>query len=297
LTPQVVYHDAATELVEPSSPVQQCKSCGNEFSGLYCNLCGEKVLEVRDRSFRSFLSNIWIAITFTDNKFVKTLWMLIKSPGLLSKEYVEGRRVNYIRPLQLFFVLNLVYFLFPVLQLFNTSLRTQMYLRTHSPIVREMVFSKIGYDKLALEGYTLLYNEKSTSLAKLLVIVFVIVASIPMMIIYRKRNRYFTDHIALSVELTAFNLAVNALLLSLLLMGLSAILHLTTLGWERYLNDTTLTITFICTNMYFLYRAGKLFYNQSGWKLILKVILGIVGLFIALEIYRLILFLLTFWTI
>lgn len=296
MTPQVVYDDSASKSAVVTTH-QHCKSCGNEFSGSYCNLCGEKVLEAKDRTFRTFLSNILLTITFADNKFVKTLWMVISRPGFLSKEYVEGRRVNYVRPLQLFFVLNLVYFLFPLLQLFNTSLRTQMNFRTHSPIVREMVYSKVGRNALELRGYELMYNDKSNSLAKLLIIVFVVVASFPMMVIYRKRNRFFTDHIALSVELTAFNLAVNAVLLSLFLMGVSSVLHMTHLGWEKYLNDITLTIIFVLTNAYFLFAAGRTFYNQRGWILIVKVMLGLLGLFVALEVYRLILFLITFWSL
>lgn len=297
MTPQVVYDDPALKPDVVSDIRHQCKSCGNEFTGSYCNLCGEKVLEAKDRTFRTFLSNIIVTITFADNKFVKTLWLVISNPGFLSKEYVEGRRVNYVRPLQLFFVLNLVYFLFPLLQLFNTSLRTQMNFRTHSPIVRQMVYNEVGRESLALRGYELMYNDKSNSLAKLLIIVFVVVASFPMMAIYRKRNRFFTDHIALAVELTVFNLAVNAVLLSLFLMGVSTVLHMTHLGWEKYLNDVSLTIIFVLTNTYFLFAAARTFYNQRGWILIVKVVLGLLGLFVALEVYRLILFLITFWSL
>lgn len=275
-------------------PENTCKSCGNKFIGIYCNLCGEKVLERSDRTFRSFINNIW---ALADNKFLRTLWLVIRRPGFLSKEYAEGRRVKYLRPMQLFFVLNLVYFLFPVLQLFNTSLRSQMYLRTHSPLVREMVYSSVGRDSLRLEGYALMYNAKSTGLAKLLIIVFVVLASLPMLIIYRKRNRYFTDHVTLSVELTIFNLAMNAIFLSLVLMLINKLLHLTHSGWERYLDDFTLTIIFVLSNSYFLFKAGRTFYQQKGWMLMLKVLLGLVGLFIALELYRLILFLLTFWSL
>ena len=270
---------------------QTCKSCGNKFQGLYCNQCGEKVLVEDDRTFRSFISNF---LAFADNKFLKTLWIIIRNPGFLSRQYAEGKRVNYLRPLQLFFVLNLIYFLFPVLQLFNTSLRTQMALRTHSPLVRELVYNKIGHEAYILQGYELMYNQKSTSLAKLLVIVFVLLASLPMTIIYRRKNRFFTDHVALAVELTCFNLAVNAILLSVFLMIINKMLHWTQPGWEKYLNDFTLTIIFIMTNLYFLFYAGRTFYAQRGKVLILKVLLGMLGLFVALEMYRLILFLITF---
>jgi hypothetical protein len=196
-----------------------------------------------------------------------------------------------------FFVLNLIYFLFPLVQLFNTSLRTQMYLRTHSALVRTMVHSKVGNDALRLEGYTLMYNQKSTSLAKLLIIVFVILASVPMMLIYRKRNRFFGDHLTLSVELTSFNIALNAIFLSLVLMLTSKILHMTHTGWEKYLDDSTLTVIFVLTNSYFLFRAGRIFYNQKNWILILKVPFGLLGLFLSLELYRLTLFLITYWTL
>src|SRR5688500_14812157 len=83
-----------------------CKTCGNPFTGIYCNLCGEKVLEPRDRTFKTFLSNIQVALTFADNKFLRSLKLIITHPGFLSKEFVEGKRVNYTKPLQLFFVLN-----------------------------------------------------------------------------------------------------------------------------------------------------------------------------------------------
>src|SRR5258708_35555659 len=103
-----------------------CKNCGNRFTGFYCNLCGEKVLGSEDRSFHTFLNNIFLAVTLADGKFFKTLWLIVKKPGFLTKEFADGRRVKYLKPLSVFFLLNLVYFLFPVIQLFNASLRTQV---------------------------------------------------------------------------------------------------------------------------------------------------------------------------
>ena len=274
-----------------------CKSCGNKFQGLYCNQCGEKVLHAGDRSFKSFLATFLSVINLRDNKFLRTLKYIIVKPGFISKEFAEGRRVRYVKPLQVFFVLNLVYFLFPVVQLFNTSLNTQMFLRTHSPIVRQMVNEKLSAEGYSYEGYQLMYNDKSTSLAKLLIIVFVFFAALPFALVYSRRNRFFADHLSLSAELAAFNLAMNALALSLVLILANNLIHWTHSGWQRYLDDVTLTLIFVMTNVYFLFSAGRVFYNQKGFKLIIKVILGLLGLFIALEMYRLLLFLVTYWSI
>lgn len=280
-----------------TSDEHTCKSCGHVFTGLYCNLCGEKVIEPKDRSFKNFLGGFLTALTLADNKFLKTLWLTIKNPGFLSKEYANGRRVPYIRPLQMFFVLNLIYFLVPVLQLFNSSLRTQMYFLFHSPLVRSLVNERMLTEGISLNGFSLIYNGKTTVLAKLLMVVFVWLASLPLSLIFRKKNRYFTDHVALSVELACYNIFINAIVLSGILLVLSKIFRWsgTTLG--DYLNDTTLTIIFITTNLYFIYRAAQTFYGQKGKILFIKCALGIVGLFLALEAYRLILFFLTFYTI
>jgi hypothetical protein len=280
-----------------TSEQHTCKSCDNSFVGLYCNLCGEKVIEPKDRKFRTFISNVVIATSIVDNKFIKSLWLIISRPGFLSREYVDGRRVMYMRPLQLFFILNLIYFLFPVLQMFNSSLFTQKYILPHKAIVREVVAAKIKKDNMPPVAFELLYNEKTTKLAKLLIVIFVVIASLPLSLIFIRRNRYFTDHVALSVELTCFNLAVNTIFLSMILWPVNKILHLTGTGWEKYLDDLTLTVIFISTNLYFLYRAGRNFYQQKGRKLILKVVLGILGLFLALEAYKFILFFVTIWSL
>ena len=274
-----------------------CKSCGNEFYGSYCNICGEKVITPADRKFRTFLSNVLVAITLADNRFIKTLWLTIKNPGFLSKEYANGRRVNYIRPLQMFFILNLIYFLFPVLQLFNSSLRTQMNYLFHSELVREIVIGRLAHERLGYGGFELMYDAKTVGLAKMLIIIFVVLAAIPLSLIFRKKNRYFTDHVALSVELACYNIFVNAIFLSGVLWVLSKLFKWSGSSLGDYMNDTTFTLIFVCTNMYFIYRAARTFYDQKGKRLIFKSALGIIGLFLALEAYRLTLFFVTFWSI
>lgn len=278
-----------------SSQTHICKSCGNAFEGLYCNLCGEKVIEPKDREFKTFLTNVAIATSIVDNKFIKSLRLVIFNPGFLSKEYVDGRRVMYMRTLQIFFILNLIYFLFPVLQMFNSSLFTQRYVLPHKAIVRVVIEEKMEKEGLPPVAFELLYNEKTNKLAKLFIVLFVIIASVPLSIIFMRSNRYFTDHLALSVELTCFNLAINTILLSAILWIITRLIRWVQLGWQVYLNDNTLTVIFITTNIYFLLRAGQTFYYQRGLKLVLKVFACIIGLFLSLEVYRLILFFLTIW--
>ncbi|MFN5168310.1 MAG: DUF3667 domain-containing protein [Cyclobacteriaceae bacterium] len=263
-----------------------CRSCGNEFEGNYCNQCGEKVLVPSDRSFRSLLNTITRAVTFADNKFVDTLLLVLRKPGFVSSEIAEGRRVNYLAPISLFFVLNLIYFLFPLIQLFNASLNTQL-LSLFGAWLRGPLTGAVLRQGVNLETFTLLYNLKTVGLAKLLVMVFVLLASLPLNLLYRKSNRFFTDHVGYMIEVACFNLFVNAILLTILI-------NLTGLGAQ--LNELTLTMVFIVTNLYFLLRSGYAFYAEGSWRLAIKSVLMIGVMKLALEVYRLILFFLTIWT-
>jgi hypothetical protein len=223
------------------------------------------------------------AVTLADNKFVRTLWLIFYRPGFVSTEIANGRTVRYMSPIQVFFVLNLVYFLFPIVQLFNASLRTQM-LAPLGFLLRQPIAHKMAALHMNLNSFELVYNLKTVSLAKLLVMVFVVLASMPLNILYRKRNRFFTDHFGLAVELACFNLFINAIAVDLVT---------TIIPIGAYIGEGVVTWLFIGTNLYFLVRSSHTFYHEKGWRLFAKSAIMILFLKVALEIYRMILFFVT----
>jgi hypothetical protein len=240
-----------------------------------------------DKSFAKFLSNVMVAITFMDSKFFKSLWLVITNPGFLSREMSEGRTIKYLRPMSVFFVLNLVYFLFPLIQLFNASLKTQLG-SLFGSYVQHLVAMRAVDLNISADAFMVLYNQKTAGLAKLLVIVFAVLASLPLNLFYRKRNRFFADHVGLMVELACFNIFINAIVLTVAakFLGLGAIL-----------NENLYAIIFITTNSYFLLRACYTFYKERNVMLILKSVLMLGALRFALEAYRLILFMVTVWAV
>jgi len=282
-----------------SGPLLQhtCKTCSHEFKGFFCNVCGEKVLDARDRKSTTSLRTVLMATTIGDNRFIKSLRLTILNPGFLSREYVDGRRVPYMRPLQMFFILNVIYFLFPVLQLFNPSLKTQIRYLAHAEIARSIIAHKLVAEKISMIGLELMYNDKTNRLAKLLVVLFIALAALPLSVIFRRRNRLFSDHIALAIELSSFNLAINAIGMYIVLMLMNTLFHWGKLTWGVYLNDLTITIIFVLTNLYFIFRAAQNFYNQKGKRLVIKAFLGVIGLFLALEAYKFLLFFITLWSL
>lgn len=267
--------------------IHTCKSCGQQFSGNYCNNCGERVRVPADRTFKAFFNDLVQAVTLADNKFARTLWLIISKPGFVSTEIANGRTVRYLNIVSVFFVLNLVYFLFPIVQLFSASLTTQM-IAPLGFLLKEPIAHKMTSMHMNFESFSIVYNLKTVTLAKLLVMVFVVLASIPLNFLYRKRNRYFTDHFGYAVELACFNLVINAI-------AVDVITTIIPIG--RYIGEGVVTSLFIATNLYFLLRSSHVFYNERGWKLFAKSALMILALKVALEVYRLVLFFVTVWTL
>ncbi len=260
-----------------------CKSCGNEFTGSFCNICGEKVLTSADKSFKTILNSVLLTITFADSKFIRTLWQVLRKPGTVARDFSLGKRVKNISPMSLFFILNLIYFFFPVIQLFNASLNTQL-MSPFSGFYKTIIATKAVSLGVDVNTFAMLYNLKTATLAKLMVMVFVVISSLPLNLLYWKKNKFFMDHVGYAVELASFNLFVNAILLTLIVR---------LFGLGTYLDETILTAIFISTNLYFVLRSSYTFYHERGWRLVIKSVVLILFLKVALEIYRSILFFIT----
>src|SRR5215213_5872072 len=78
-----------------------CPSCGTALVGDYCHGCGEKRPEARDLSVRHFVKDAAAEVTSLDSKLYHTLHALVFRPGLLTVEWIAGRRGRYLKPLNL----------------------------------------------------------------------------------------------------------------------------------------------------------------------------------------------------
>jgi hypothetical protein len=83
------------------------------MKGAYCRKCGEKrIVPERDFSLLKFLQlSLWHFIHF-DSKLLRTLALLYTRPGFLTSEWIVGRRVGYMKPLQLFLVASVMFYFF-----------------------------------------------------------------------------------------------------------------------------------------------------------------------------------------
>ena len=89
---------------------KDCLNCGTIVHGRFCHVCGQENLHPKE-SFWYILTHVFNDITHFDGKFFSTLKFLIFKPGLLSKEYMTGRRASYLNPIRMYVFTSAFFFL------------------------------------------------------------------------------------------------------------------------------------------------------------------------------------------
>jgi len=86
-----------------------CKNCGTAASGNFCHQCGQAT-HLHVPSAREFLHEFIAHYVAIEGKLWHSLKLLLFKPGLLTREYIEGRRVRYIEPLRLYLSFSIIFF-------------------------------------------------------------------------------------------------------------------------------------------------------------------------------------------
>lgn len=276
---------------------RQCKSCDNQFVGRYCNRCGQRVIEKNEKSLLHFLRYVINSLTFLDTKFLRTLKTMVVSTGEVSLHYIHGKHTQYVRPLSMFLVINLLYFLFTPDTAYNSTLQTQMHFSTFGSVATELVEKEIARQGTTLNDFTNRYNQHSTTSAKLLLIVYVFLITIPISIINYSRDLYFVDHLAVSLEYNTLFILFADILMQWLLTFLLWTAHALGFFTDFILTGDYFTLPAIGIGFYIYFLLEKKVYEQPSKMAIFKSLLMIPCIFVALQTYRMILFFVTFYTL
>ncbi|MBO9663989.1 DUF3667 domain-containing protein [Dokdonella sp.] len=223
-------------------PGETCANCGAVLGGEYCHACGQKRFVASDRRFGHLLRQFLASATDLDGRIWRTLRALLLRPGLLSREYMEGRRAGWISPVSLFLAVSVVYFLAPLhggdfalqfMQQVSGRVRAlaaspderlsaeqlagtgQAHTRFTERWVDARVRARDAAARQASNGaagygyrdYRNAYDAKADEVSKALVILHVPLAALVLAVLFARQRRYFAEHFVVALHYFAFALA------------------------------------------------------------------------------------------
>ena len=280
------------ETYAASEATNVCITCSNQFIGKFCNRCGEKVISQHERSIMHFLEGAFHVLTHVDGKIFRNLKFLITNPGYISKNYAIGRRQPFMKPIPMFFVANLIYFLLPLFQTFNTTLYSQRYSHKYGEFIAGRIERKMEDKKMTFDELAKVYNAKTAGFSKLLLILMVPMFGLAFAVLHVRKNRLLADHLLIALEFMCYILFYCTIFLSFIIVAIVYLAQLLGSNANYFFNNElySLVPVLALAILYFIYRAERTFYGEKVWAAAIKSVLFIFLTIGVVYAYRFILF-------
>lgn len=97
-------------LLVPKLGYKRCANCGAELIGKFCANCGQRDRQRLPTVFEmmgEFLGDVFEY----DSRLWRSVGPLLFRPGLLTREYIQGRRVRFLPPVRMYLVVSILFFL------------------------------------------------------------------------------------------------------------------------------------------------------------------------------------------
>lgn len=85
-----------------------CKNCSSEVIGSFCHKCGQKS-SVNKVSFKETFQDFIDTVLSVNAPLITTTKILFVNPGILFREYLNGKRKSYYKPVSFFIITTLIY--------------------------------------------------------------------------------------------------------------------------------------------------------------------------------------------
>ena len=192
---------------EPSPP--NCLNCDAELQGAFCHACGQKVV-APVVGLHDFVHEATHEFLHLDGKILNTVKLLVLKPGLLTREFIEGRRARYISPLRVYLTFSLIFFALAAIVpgARQSFVKVGPTTGTRSPA--EVAAEERQADEI---GNAIMQNLPRA--AFLLMPAFALLT----WVFYRREQPYYVPHLYFAIHFHAFAFLILALAMLLGLAG------------------------------------------------------------------------------
>lgn len=198
----------------------RCPNCEEELAGGYCHRCGQKAITPHHYQLGHFLKHALHELTHFDSKIFRSLLPLMFKPGALTAEYLAGRQARFIKPITLFILLNLFFFLVGYrLGLLHWNMIGVMW-GPHGKLAESLVEEKIKASGQTREAFEKAFNEKLAQQQRSMFLIIIPFLALALKALYPFSRRYYVEHLIYATHFFAYLLLFLALALPALLLVL-----------------------------------------------------------------------------
>jgi Protein of unknown function (DUF3667) len=269
----VATHLKTIETAEAVPQPELCLNCGADLNGEYCHRCGQKKIHRHEFAVKHFFGHILHEFTHLDsNKILRTLTDLVFKPGLLTAEYLAGRKGRYINPIRVYLTFSALYFLFAwgaLLEFRGGGLRDAY----RQPRIVAMAQKK-GVEP---QAYIDKIYQKAEKYSAILRFTSVLMSGLFLTILYYGMKRYYVEHLVFSLYFYSFDFCCKTLFALLIIISGAGGLKLPT---------RTLDLFYPVAFIYLIFALRRV-YKESWSKTLLKSVVLFVcetALFFAVNI-------------
>lgn len=248
--------------MEATTATVICKNCGYSFHGKYCNKCGEKVYTEHDRTLAHFFEEGIHFFTHFEGTFFTTLKYIFTRPGKLSEEYCRGIRKSLFKPLSLFFLLVLLYLLFPIFEGLNQNLKFYFNNDLYGDYASRKAAELMQAHNWSKEELATAFHQKSEKVSKFLLIVLLPVTALFFWLFTFKKRKYFFDQMVFATEINCVYLIWGFLVMPLLLTLFITLCNILSIKVPP-LTDSILSLIVYAVLLFYLVIAAHRFYRMK----------------------------------
>jgi hypothetical protein len=274
-----------------------CPSCGAPDMGRYCAHCGEKQRGSHDYSLRHYADELLEVFTHFDSKILRSVWRLVRHPGMLSVDYFSGRRIRYVTPLRLFLLLSIVYFLsnsiFPY-NAFTTPLAVQLQMNNYYPgYAWSQALQTMQHHGYAYPTLEHLYDARTAVLSKTLVFALIPVFALLFYACLFCARRHFAEHVVIATHFWSFALLAIGIFIPILLLLLKQLASVMGMAVGAVTADSVPTLILQLLFASYLFLMFRRSYATTYWYSGLLALGFAWAFFNILWLYRFLLFVVT----
>ncbi len=97
------------DLVPASRAPVTCLDCGAPVPGAHCSRCGQSAA-VHVLSMKEVAGDVTHSLLHLDSRVWRTLRLLVRRPGELTREFIAGRHQRYLPPFRLYLAISILFF-------------------------------------------------------------------------------------------------------------------------------------------------------------------------------------------